>query len=334
MMNLVFMNSLEKLVGERVLNAQISISEQHGKWQVFWSEEDPAGKVLQEDWYEGNGWEEMMQVFRNRISEKLGEGFLPVLDGVTEHFETPKGREERQQMIVCYSELHRNEQLYEELREWRRNLAFKDNKAAYIIATNRILGLISAYIPKTKEELRQIPGFGAHRMENYGEAILAITAKYERQTEFPLDWVKAALDRKKFTIWYYQQKHLKIRKETDEHVRRKSLLEQIAQGATLAEITERFELPLRDAVQWIEQLEEEGYSIEPLIDSELKQIPDTLREPALAAFAEHGDRYLKPIFTTVYGEEPPEGVEMNQIYAWLRILRIHYRRLQDSMVKV
>lgn len=333
-MNLVFMNSLEKLSSEQVLNGQVSICEQHGKWQVFWSEEDPAGKLRQEDWYEGSGWEDMMRVFRNRISEKLGEGFLPVLDGVTDQFETPKGREETQQMILCYSELNRNEKLYEELREWRRSVAFKDNKAAYFIATNRILGLISAYIPKTKEELKQIPGFGAHRMENYGDAILAITTKYERETEFPLNWVSESLDRKQFTMWYYRQRHVKLRKETDEIERKKTLLEKIEQGASLAELGQQFELTMRETVQWIEQLEEEGYSIDQLVDNELTRIPDTLREPALAAFAKLGDQYLKPILQSVYGEEPPEGTDLNQVYAWLRILRIHYRRLQDAMAVV
>jgi len=327
-MNLVFMNSLEKLTDDHVWQGQVSICEQHGKWHVFWSAEDPAGKVLQEDWYEGAAWEEMMQVFRNRISEKLGEGFLPVLEGVTDQFVTPKGREEAQQMIVCYSELHRNEKLYEELREWRKTVAFRDNKAAYFIATNRILGLISAYIPHTEEELQQIPGFGAHRMEHYGKSILEITGKYERQTTFPLDWVAERLERKQFTLWYYRQKYVKLAQERELQERKKTLLEQIEQGMNLNEISKRFELSMRDAVLWIEQLEEEGYNMQPLLDRELTEIPKELRESALTAFAQLGDQYLKPIVQAVYGDEMPEGIDLSQVYSWLRILRMHRRCVQ------
>ena len=235
-------------------------------------------------------------------------------------------------MIICYSELNRNEKLYEELREWRKAVAFKENRAAYIIATNRILGLISAYIPKTKEELKQIPGFGAHRMERYGDAILEITAKYDRTTEFPLNWVAEKLARKQFTMWYYRQKHVRFQKEIDEHELRKALLERIEQGATLAVISEQLELSLRESVQWIELLDEEGYDLSGLLDKELSLMPDKLRQSALDAFASLGDQYLKPVLQAVYGETLPEGLDLNQTYAWLRILRIHYRRLLDAGV--
>ena len=331
-MNLVFVNSMEKLAGDQMLSGQISICEQHGRWQVTWNEQDLSGKTLQEDWYEGTGWDEMMRVFRLRISEKLGQGFLPILEGITENFDMPKGREEAQQMVICYSELNRNEKLYEELREWRKAVAFKENRAAYIIATNRILGLISAYIPKTREELKQIPGFGAHRMERYGDAILDITAKYDRTTEFPLNWVAERMDRKQFTMWYYRQKHIRFQKELDEHELRKALLERIEQGATLAIIGEQLELSLREVVQWVEQLDEEGYDLSGLLDRELALMPDKLRETALDAFARLGDQYLKPILQAVYGDELPEGLDLTQTYAWLRILRIHYRRLLEAGV--
>lgn len=333
-MNLVFMNSMEKITGEQALTGQITICEQHGKWQVTWSEQDAAGKVIQEDWYDGTGWEEMMRVFRYRISEKLGEGFLPVLDGITDQFTMPKGREEIQQMILCYSDLNRNDELYEELRDWRRNTAMKENKAAYFIASNRLLGLISAYIPKTKEELKQLPGFGAYRMEHYAEAVLQITKKYERETDFPLGWVPEKLDRKQFTLWYYQQKQLQLRKERDEHRLKKVLLERIAKGAALDQICSELELPIREAIQWIEILDAEGNELDGLIEQEMGNMPDELRERALYAFGKIGDRYLKPILTEVYGESLPEGADLSRLYAWLRLLRIYYRRVQEASAAV
>lgn len=334
MMNFVFMNSLEKVTKEHVWQGQISICEHHGKWQVFWSVTEPGGEVIQETWYEGNAWEEMMQVFRIRISEKLGEGFLPLLEGVTDEFSIPEGREEVQQMILCYSELNRNEELYEELREWRKSIAIQDNKAAYIIATNRILGLISTYIPHTKDELKQIPGFGAYRMQHYGDAILKITSKYERDTTFPLDWVAGSLDRQQFKLWYYRQKYVKMAEKNDQQERKKAMLKMIDQGATLEQISERFELHKRDAILMIEQLEAEGYKVDRFIDTEMAAIPEDLRDAVLSVFAELGDEYLKPVLQAVYGDEAPSGPELNQVYTWLRILRLHHKRTHNEALKV
>ena len=234
-------------------------------------------------------------------------------------------------MVICYSEWNRNEDLYEELRTWRRDVAFKDNKAAYFIATNRLLGLISSFIPHTKDELKQIPGFGAHRMENYADAILAITTKYKRETTFPLDWVPYQLDKRKFTLWYFQQKQLKLRKESDQQKLKKSLLSMIEAGAGIAEMSKKLELAERDVIEWIEQLDSEGYAVDAVLEREMALMPDTLRKQAKEAFDKLGDRYLKPVFQSIYGDEVPEDLDRNQIYGWLKILRIHFRRQQDTM---
>jgi len=334
MMNLVFANSLEKQADDRVYRGQVSICEQHGKWLVHWSSDEPSGKVVQETWYEGIAWDEMMHVFRHKITEKMSEGFLPVLEGVTDQFTVPKGKAELQEMIVCYSELHRNEQLYEQLREWRKTAAVRENKAAYFIATNRVLGLISAYIPHTMEELRQIPGFGAHRSERYGEAILEITKKFERKTTFPLYWVPDTLERKQFTLWYYRKQYVKLTQENEKRERKKQLLEMLEQGATLETIGERLDMNARDAILWIEQIEEEGYRADRFIEQEMRRIPEQLRQAALAAFEKLGDEYLKPILREVYGDEPEASEQLSRLYIWLRILRMYYRRSGEMPVGV
>lgn len=332
MVNLVFMNSLEKLTEDQhTLSGQVSISEEHGRWHVLWSEQSSNGKVLQENWYEGTAWEDMLQVFRYRISTKMSEGYLPVLEEVTNQFETPKGREEKLQMVICYSEWNRNDKLYEELRTWRRDLAFKENKAAYFIATNRLLGLISTFVPHTKDELKQIPGFGAHRLENYGDAILAITAKYKQEKSFPLDWVPFEMDRRKFTLWYFQQKQLKLNKESNQQKLKKKLLTMIEEGATISEMSKKLELSDREVIEWIERLDLEGYAIDAVLELEMAQMPDSLLKQAKEAFDKLGDRYLKPVFQRIYGDKVPAELDRNQVYGWLRILRIHYRRQQDAM---
>jgi ribonuclease D len=60
------------------------------------------------------------------------------------------------------------------LKEWRSEKAKEQNLPSYFIATNKELMSVAKYKPAKKEELRDIKGFGKHKIENYGEEILEI----------------------------------------------------------------------------------------------------------------------------------------------------------------
>ncbi|SIQ71788.1 HRDC domain-containing protein [Chryseobacterium sp. RU37D] len=60
------------------------------------------------------------------------------------------------------------------LKEWRSEKAKEQNLPSYFIATNKELMSVVKYKPAKKEELRDIKGFGKHKIENYGEEILEI----------------------------------------------------------------------------------------------------------------------------------------------------------------
>jgi superfamily II DNA helicase RecQ len=71
-----------------------------------------------------------------------------------------------------------NEKLKERLQEWRSERFKKDNVPAYTIIHQSTLMDIAALIPKTKEELLRIKGFGDAKFKKYGEDILMITAEF------------------------------------------------------------------------------------------------------------------------------------------------------------
>ena len=71
-----------------------------------------------------------------------------------------------------------NEELREKLQQWRIERFKKDNIPAYMIMHQSTLMDIAALVPKTKEELMQIKGFGAAKFEKYGEEILKITSEF------------------------------------------------------------------------------------------------------------------------------------------------------------
>jgi superfamily II DNA helicase RecQ len=71
-----------------------------------------------------------------------------------------------------------NEELREKLQQWRAERFKADNVPAYTIMHQSTLMDIAALIPKTKDELLSIKGFGKAKYDKYGEDILKITSEY------------------------------------------------------------------------------------------------------------------------------------------------------------
>lgn len=67
-----------------------------------------------------------------------------------------------------------DEDLFQDLRELRKELAIKENKAAYIIFSDTTLKIMSAKKPKTREEMLDVSGVGEAKLEKYGDAFLAV----------------------------------------------------------------------------------------------------------------------------------------------------------------
>ena len=68
--------------------------------------------------------------------------------------------------------------LLQKLQNWRKERAGKGDMAAYIIATNRELEAIVQEKPRTLESLRTIQGFGAKKIQSYGQEITGIITSF------------------------------------------------------------------------------------------------------------------------------------------------------------
>lgn len=64
------------------------------------------------------------------------------------------------------------------LKEWRSKHYKALNIPAYRVIPNKTLTEIATKIPRTREELMAISGFGEARWEKFGEEILAITSEF------------------------------------------------------------------------------------------------------------------------------------------------------------
>jgi hypothetical protein len=323
-MEVVFMNTLEKQTTDgRVLSAKVSIGERQGAWVVAWLEPDD-GKERHDIWFEGTSWEEMIAAFRHGVAVKLGEGFEPVIDGMLEDRKGTQGG--LVPMLQCYGEMHARQEVFEALREWRKARAAADRKAAYAVSTNRILWMISAFLPHTAEELKYIPGWGETKSAAYSAEVTGITKQFTRTTTFPLSWVADVLEPDAYAKWLYKQKENKYRSELERHQTKRAILAAVQEGSGLDDLQAMLELDRRELVERIEQLDREGYDMGPLLDKELDRLPEEERAKIAEAIQSVGDRYLKPILKQVYSEAELDGKPLDPIYERLRLMRIRYKK--------
>jgi len=78
-------------------------------------------------------------------------------------------------------EFDANEDLFSELRALRREIAERENVPPYVIFSDATLIELSTYLPNSKEELNQISGFGAFKIEKYGETFLPPIVEFCRK---------------------------------------------------------------------------------------------------------------------------------------------------------
>ncbi len=75
-------------------------------------------------------------------------------------------------------EFHTHEDLISSLKALRRMIADSENVPAYIVFSDASLQELVTYLPCTKEDLKQINGFGEVKVQRYGEVILNEISKY------------------------------------------------------------------------------------------------------------------------------------------------------------
>ncbi len=79
-------------------------------------------------------------------------------------------------------EMEANLDLFAELKTLRREQAEKENVPPYVIFSDATLVELSTYFPQTKEELSEISGFGAFKIEKYGEIFLSAIVAFCRKS--------------------------------------------------------------------------------------------------------------------------------------------------------
>jgi hypothetical protein len=334
-MNIVFLNQFERLAaqGQPEERTHVFIGEQQGVWSAGWRSVDSASASAEDLWYEGMSWEELLASFRHGVAGKMRMGFRPLIDGMLEEIPFWDRSPALPQLLQCYADMQPTGETADKLRLWRRSKASEEKKSAYLVATNRELQLLAVFVPRTVEELLEIPGFGKAKADKYGNDIIALLKDVERQHAFPLEgWVPKAVSAEQLSEWMFRMKEDKYGKTLQAVQEKRSLLFGIRDGRSLEQLENELNCPRRSLVERIEQLDEEGYDVLPIVDQELLTLPVEEIGQIESALSELGDKYLKPLLRKVYGESRTNDQETERQYEKLRMVRIRFRRVSRTAV--
>ena len=69
------------------------------------------------------------------------------------------------------------EQTFDALRQWRKEVALAADVPAFVVFTDATLTAIAEAVPASLEQLAKLPGVGPSKLEKYGEAVLAVLAE-------------------------------------------------------------------------------------------------------------------------------------------------------------
>lgn len=332
-MEIIYMNRYVKNEDGNKKFAKVAIQELAGKWTVSWTAIISDDQAELNEWYSGDDLEQAIRTLKHEQALKWEIGYRPVVAdfaGVAEKSENQL----RALMLDYYSESHADEALFHALKEWRLKRSKAEKKAPYLIATNRMLRMVATYFPQSREELLELPGFGKQRSMQLATEICLLTKELNQPRPFPLDWVKAEIDESAFEAWAIRQREEKTKREIDADVRRKNMLIAVSTLQTFPDLCATCNVNLRDGAQLLEDLERDGYNLNAWLDMQWDCFPDQLigKEAALEGFEELGDRFLKPVLTRQFTEKELSSKNQDELYAWLRVVRLYYRSTLDQAV--
>lgn len=82
------------------------------------------------------------------------------------------------QIKKSFAERPYEKDLFDELKNVRNNIAKQENIPAYIIFSDATLLELATYLPKDKEEISRISGFGEVKLARYGQTFLSVVTAY------------------------------------------------------------------------------------------------------------------------------------------------------------
>ncbi len=173
-----------------------------------------------------------------------------------------------------------DEEIFEALRELRKEIADERGVPAFVIFGDVSLQEMSKKLPTTKEEFTDISGVGAKKLEQYGDTF----------TEFISELKEEKIQKEK--------KRKKSNMSETKRYRLEATVEMLKAKDTLADMAQALSLSEGTITKYIEEIIEEDVNIDINYLLPSKKTQKEIEE----AFKKHGTDKLKPVFEHCNGK--------------------------------
>lgn len=187
-------------------------------------------------------------------------------------------------------------ELFEILREKRRELAAAENVPPYVIFSDKTLFEIASFFPQSHESLLKIHGIGAHKIEKYGEIILTLVINYCSSKG-----IMESSDSPKVKVYLKTPRHIEVS-------------ELYNSGVSIRELAEKEQIQRRTIFDHLFRYIQDGGSVRR--DLLIPYIPSD--EQVLASiidvFERVGPEKLKPVFEELNGAVDYDTINVCRLY--------------------
>jgi ATP-dependent DNA helicase RecQ len=212
--------------------------------------------------------------------------------------------EEKKRVAERPSLLDHDAALFAQLRAKRKELADAGNVPPYVIFSDRSLVEMAAYFPQSRAGFATMYGVGHAKLEKYAAVFLPLIQAYCQANQ---------IDEKAKTAVPPNQP----RRESDSVLKPRTVEIGLAynEGQSVAELTAVIGIKQRTILGHLHKYAQAGNPLRPDGFRELSQLSDEMQAQVLAAYAELGTDYLRPIY-----EALNESVDWDELH----ILRLYF----------
>lgn len=203
------------------------------------------------------------------------------------------------------SALHK--ELFEELRNVRRELADASNVPPHVIFSDKTLAEMATHLPRTREAMLHIHGVGSIKLDQYGSVFLECINEYCRKHSIsgePSDHQAQAPERRG-----------RLRETRELYIG-----QAFNSGRTIESLA--MELSIREShvLEYLLTYRQRGFPLRPDRVLPLINLSADLIDKTMETFEQLGTGMLRPVFDALDGEVQYED---------LKIVRLYYLSLQD-----
>lgn len=178
--------------------------------------------------------------------------------------------------------------LFHLLRDHRKQLADAANVPPYVIFPDRTLQEMSTYFPQSHDSLSRIHGVGQAKMERYADEFLPVIQAYCGANGLEERSNSASASTSRPSTSKQSSRSIQVG-------------ERFAAGESVEDLMASYGVKRGTILSHLEKYLEAGHELPLDRVRELPQVSPDVRADVLAAFAEHGSQFLRPVFDAVDG---------------------------------